>query len=279
MSENNTIAGTYVDAYNSGTIRMDYLLNSLIAPTLIEYMQITINYETGTKMSQNKYRFTYQNWNTGFVPEVFLNGGAYPLSPDLYTVDYQMGIITLNLEDSSSSSAGVVIDTGDNIQATYNFNYFPLYVLEGFINRAVAVMNTAGVGAINQYTFTTMPTYWDGISADLIVAMCMEKLILEYDMWKGRLVFAISPSGLYESNDNIIAQLEMIKTTATERAYKTLENPRFRVSYALARPTQAYYEALLAGSGSRAKNGNISYGKLRGAKFNKLVGSGPLGGS
>ena len=125
------------------------------------------------------------------------------------------------------------------------------------------------------YTFKTLPEGWLGIVADLVIAMCMERLILDYDIWKGLLIFAISNNGIYDGGDNIVSQLETIKHNAEDRAYKSLDNAKLRVGGYLAKPTPAYYESLLVGSSARYKNGNTSYGALRGAKFNKLWGNLP----
>ena len=69
--------------------------------------------------------------------------------------------------------------------------------------------------------------------------------------------------------------VETVKHNAEERAYMSLNNPKLRAPNLLAGPTEHYYEALLIGSTARYKNGSISYGPLRGAKFNRLVGNLP----
>lgn len=259
-----TIPGTYIEQVETGNDRIDTLVNVLLPPTLEQYQQIIINYETAT-VTGRSCRFTYQNWNTAYPAEIYLNGGQTPLDSSLYTVDHEMGRVTIGMD----------LSTGDSVMATYCFNYFPYRVLEGFIHRAVVVVNTAGQGATETYTVETIPDGWLGIVADLVISMCMEKLILEYDLWKGRLVFAISNNGIYDGGDNIVGQLETVKKNAEERAYMSLNNPRLRASLHLAKPTRYYYESLLVGSGARSRNGSISYGPLRGAKFNRLMGTIP----
>lgn len=260
-----TIPGTYIKEVDTGNEKIDTLINVMIFPTLAEFEQIIINYETGTVIGDNTVRFTYSNWNEDYPVEIYLNGSQRALNSDMFTVDYSMGKVHLNFE----------LAPGDNVLATYCFNYFPQHILEGFIHRSIITANTAGVGATNTYTIDTVPSEWLGIIADLVVSMCMEKLILEYDLWKGRLIFAISNNGIYDGSDNIVAQLETVKHNAEERAYKSLENPKFRSPNRLAGPTEHYYEALLVGSAARYKNGSMSYGPLRGAKFNRLVGPVP----
>ena len=260
-----TIPGTYIKKIESGNERIDTLVNVLIYPTIAEFEQIMIHYETGTIIGKNLVRFTYSNWNEAYPVELYLNGGSIALNQEQFEVDHQMGKIKLNFD----------LEPGDSVQATYCFNYFPQAILEGFIYRSIVVANTAGNGNTTTYTIKDIPDGWLGIIADLVVSMCMEKLILEYDLWKGRLIFAISNNGIYEGSDNIVSQLELVKHNAEERAYMSLNNPKLRAANYLAGPTEHYYEALLIGSSARYKNGSMSYGPLRGAKFNRLVGNVP----
>jgi len=80
----------------------------------------------------------------------------------------------------------------DNVQVSYSFNYFPAFVLKGYILRALGTVNTAGQGGVTNYTLEDAPTSYDPIIADLALAQCFEKLLLDYDIWKGRLIYAIS---------------------------------------------------------------------------------------
>lgn len=260
-----TITGTYIEEAATGNKRVDNLINVLVQPTIAEYRQLIINYETGTIASPTSCRFTYQNWNPSYPVEVFLNGSPIPLDPSRYSVDYTMGRITLGFE----------LTPGDSVMATYCFDYFPVHVLQGYIQRAVVTMNTAGNSMPTNYTYDTIPEGWLGIVADLVVAMCMERLILDYDIWKGRLIFAIDTNALYNGGDNIVSQLETVKHNAEDRAYRSLDNAKLRVGGYVAKPTKYYYESLLTGSAMRYKNGNPSYGALRGAKFNKFGGNWP----
>ena len=257
-----TLPGTYIEEAATGNPKVDAIINRMVHPTIEEFQQIVINYETATLTGPNTCRFTYQHWNPAFPVEVFLNGGAHALAQSMFEANHEMGTMRLGFD----------LAPGDSVMATYCFNYFPVHVLEGFVERAVIIANTAGDSEPATYTIKTVPDGWLGILADLVVAMCMEKLLLEYDLWKGRLVFAISNNGIYEGNDNICAQLETVKRNAEERAYKSLDNRKFRNPGRVAPPTQYYYEALLIGSAARYKNGTYSYGPLRGAKFNKLGG-------
>ena len=173
-----TLPGTYVRTGLSTNIRVNAITDVFLASSLTEFRQITIYHEKGTKLSNTVANLTYHNWNPDYAPQVYLNNNPNPVLSTLYTVDYLMGKITFP-----------TMTAGDNLLATYNFDYFPIYIIEGFIARSVDVINVAPTGAVTDYDITNAPTNWDGVIADLTFAMCMEKLILDYDLWKGRLIF------------------------------------------------------------------------------------------
>lgn len=258
--------GTNVELYNTGNERIDYIINVLMSSLLIEYMQLKVYYQVGTRIqnhiSQNSYKFHYQHWNKGYQPEVFLNGGQVALNPELYEVDYQNGKIKMLFN----------LQLGDSVQVTYSFNYFPSFVLQGFIKRSLGTVNTAGQGAISDYTIQTAPQIYDPIIADLALAQCFQKLLLDYDIWKGRLIYAISSQGLYSGSDNIVGQLQTLKRNCQDRAYRTLDNPTFRNRPMLKKPTRAYYRSLMLGNGLMVNNqGTFNGTKLHGIKINKGV--------
>lgn len=262
-----TIPGTYVELVDCGVDNLNILCNDLVHPTIAGYQQIQINYETATMVSRRSARFTYGWWNRAFPPEVHLNGGEVPLDASLFTPDYEMGRMEFGFD----------LSMGDSVMATYNFSYFPFQVLKGFAERALGTINTANPSAVQSYTLKDLPVGLLGVAADLVIAMCMERLLLDYDLWKGRLIFAIGNNALYEGGGDIVGQLETVKHNAENRAYKSIDNPKLFADNTLARPTDYYYTALLTGSGLRYKNGNLSYGPLRGAKFNRLMGVVPRG--
>lgn len=264
-----TFPSTVVEEFSSENPRITYIINKLMSSQMMEFWQIGIYYETGNRMNHsvkaNSYKFSYQNWNVAFEPEVYLNGSDMPLNKDMYVVDFINGIVTLNID----------LEPGDNVQCSYNFCYFPLYQLEGYITRALSVCNTAGDSMYTEYTLDNAPAIFDGIMADLSISMCMEKLLLDYDLWKGRLIFAIGAESLYSGSDNISGQLETIKRNCEERAYKSLDNPKLRVGQVLSYPTRWYWEAIHSGIGLRGgMHGNGAYGLVRGLKINKGVYTG-----
>jgi hypothetical protein len=163
----------------------------------------------------------------------------------------------------------------DSVEATYQFDYFPVEVLEGFFNAAVEVVNTGAIGPPTNYKLdgsgTVPPDYWDGVLLDLAFAMAMEKLLLDYDLWKYRLVFAIGPNEVYGGGGDIVGQLETLKSNAESRAARTLENEKFKTGNYLSPPTSIYFQSI-RGAGTSSPHGiPFLTGRLRGWKPNRYV--------
>lgn len=256
-----TIPGTYVQTGLSAKTRINAIVDVMLSANIAEFRQLMIYHERGTRVTPTTFRFTYQNWNPDFTPQIYMNNNPTQMTAG-YTINTLMGTITIP-----------VATPADSILCTYNFDYFPLYIMEGFIVKAVDIINVAPTGAVTYATIDDAPTNWDGVICDLVFAMCMERLILDYDLWKGKLIFAISAQGIADGNDNVIAQLETLKRNAEERAFRAFDNPLFKAPHHLSAPTHYYYEALMVGSGSRTgAHGGMAYGKLRNFKSNKYLG-------
>lgn len=261
-----TIAGTYIESNQSESQRVNAIVDLYLTPQLVQFRQIMIYHEAGTKVASNTWRFTYQNWNPAFTPQLFVNKNPTAMTLVLTDpnknaiIDANMGTITL---------LGTYT-AGDNTLCTYCFDYFPLYVLEGFIYRSIDVINLAG--SPTDYTVNDAPGNWDGVIADLSTAMAMEKLILESDLWRGRLIFALGPEEMMNGGGDILNALTTIKQNAEERANIALQNPLLKCAPYLAGPTSFYYDSLLIGGGRRGAHGTMSYGKLRGWRNNKFIG-------
>jgi hypothetical protein len=256
------IISKYIEPIESEISAVNTIVNSMVFPSIQMFCEIPVFYETGARLRDGSYKFSYGNWNRLFEPEVFLNGSDVQLNPSQYSVDYEKGIITPSFQRT----------TGDNILCSYNFSWFDADMLQGFVERSVATINYGGQGAISNYTIKDLPEGWYGISADLVVAMCMENLILAYTMWAGKLIFSISANQMYDGSDSIVSQLETIKRNCEERAYKAIENPQLRASHTIATPTPAYYRAITIGNGIRRGPHGGTYGKSRGIKLNKYYG-------
>lgn len=281
----------YIIPMQSDNAIANTIINNMVYPTIRVFCEIPVHYETGTKKRTGVYAFTYGNWNSLFEPEIFFNGSDMPLYNTAITT-IEDDILESSSSSESSSSDGVVsyyiidykngtiamtdaifIQPGDNIQCSYNFSWFTTEMLESYVLRSLGTINYSGNGAVTSYTIDDLPEGFWGIAADLVVAMCMENLIMSYTMWAGKLIFAISPNGLYDGSDSVVSQLETIKRNSEERAYKALDNPQTRAPHSTSKPTDAYWRAVTQGSGVRVgPHGQVGYGKTRGIKYNRLVG-------
>lgn len=246
--------GTYINTVAVGVVRYDDIIDRLLTPRLIAFREVRVYDEVSTLRPDGlTWQQTYGNWNSTF-PFVFARNGSEVVAPSF--IDYVQG----------NFQAGPV-SAGDNFRCSYCFDYFPAPVLKGYLDTVVDIVNTGAFGPPTQYAITSMPAWWDGVIADLTVAMCMERLITDYTMWRGRLIFAISGNQLEDGGGDIVGQLETIKTNAEERAYKTMDNEKFKCGNILAVPTSVYYNAV-RGTG---RGGMHSYGKTRGWRPNRWV--------
>lgn len=253
---------TYIKLNQLDNQRANNIIDNLLTPSIVQYRQITIHHETATRIYGSQFKLSYQNWNDGQV-YVFLNNNPIRLDPDMYTIDREYGKVYMKFDCSD----------GDNVMCTYNFDYFPSKMLYGFLQRAVSQINAGPVGTMTSYTFDNCPSFWDGLIADFAYVYCLDKLILDYDIWKGRLIFAIGPQGLAEGNDNIISQLESQRSSAWDRINITLNNPKFKAKQSLAYPTIHYIEGISPMGRYPGLSGNgIVGGRFRGLRINRYGG-------
>lgn len=256
----------YLFAFNTNdaeTKACNTIINHFVVPAISVFCQIPVYYEVGQRQLNGNYQFTYGNWRPSVIPEVFLNGNDNQLNPSNYEIDYCNGIVRPKFQTQS----------GDNLMCSYNFSWFTTDMLTSYVIRSLSTINYAGNGATTNYTLKDLPQGFYGISADLVIAMCMENLILSYTMWVGKLIFAISANQLFDGSDNIISQLETIKHNCEDRAYKAIENPQMRAAYTTVGPTPAYWRSISIGNGVRmSPHGTRNSTKLRGMKFNRITG-------
>ena len=164
-----TANGTYVNILRSDSDRVNYIVDTLVNPSILEFRQICIYHEPGVKIDSNTWKFAYQNWNDSFDIQIFVNNNPKSINKDLCNIDYVFGKITIpSLGD------------GDNILCSYCFDYFNTYVMDGFVAKAINYINVAAVGPLSYYNVSDAPVNWDSIIADLVIVYCMEKLIRDY---------------------------------------------------------------------------------------------------
>lgn len=246
--------GTYIKTGVHSNERVNAIIDNILTPRMVPFRQVHQFDEEGVLMADGEtWNFVYSNWNEDYPTLVWKNGNK--LESTSYTIDYLNGRI----------DAGTV-DEYDGITASYCFDYFPSDTLAGYIIVAIDTINSAAAGPPTSYDISDAPTGWDAVIADLAFAMAMERLLLEYETWKGRLSFPIN--GL-EDQGSASQTIETLKNNSEERAYRALDNPKFKSGNLLSTPTQYYYHAVrgVGRSGTHIASGN--YGKRRGWKRNK----------
>jgi hypothetical protein len=251
-----TFPSSYVNINASTSDRVNAIVDNMLTPRLMTFRQIMIYDEEARNVSARTWKLTYPAWNTAFTPQVMLNGQV--VTPA--SIDYIMGSVTMTSD---------MVD-GDIVLVTYCFDWFSIGILQGLIIQSIDIINNSGTDhAPTNYNITNAPSNWDGVIADIVFAMCMEKLLVDYEMWYGRIIFAIGANNLEEGGGDITGQLETLKSNAEERANIALNNNRFKIGFQLAYPTSIYYAAV-RGIGRQGTHGG-RYGKLRGWTSTKYI--------
>jgi hypothetical protein len=257
--------GTYIPTGIASTAKFNHLIDDLMTPRLMSFRQICIHDEQASLNPTDKVTWgvTWGNWLTAAPIRVRKNEVLVP-DASVTNVNYTAGTFQVGAVTVDASGR-----PRDTVEVDYWIDYFWPEILEGFYTAAISIVNTSAIGPPTSYTIETMPTYWEGVVTDLAFAMCMEKLLLDYDLWRYRLLFAIGPTEMESGGGDITGQLETLKTNAEQRAEKTLDNEKFKVGNYLSPPTSAYWAGISGGGGGR---GACGYGgKLRGWKPNRYV--------
>ena len=153
------------------------------------------------------------------------------------------------------------IANGDVVHVTYAFDYFGIGVLEGMVYQAFDLVNSMAYGPAQDFTFLEAPVYWNGVIAEWTFVLALDKLILDYGLWVGRLIFAIP--GMEDPGD-ILGMLQSIKAESENRATQIMNNERFKVPPTLSAPTSTYYAAIRG-------MGRQFGGKTRGWRPNRYI--------
>jgi len=260
--------GTYIPTGVSSSDQMNIVIDEYLTPRLMSFRQIHIHDEPCNLSPDDKltWRVTWGNWLAAAPVRVWKMGQELA-QVALSGIDYTYGTF----------QAGVVQLGGDGrsreeVTCTYWFDYFTSAVLEGFYKCAVQLINAGAYGPPTTYTVETAPTHWYGVMTDLAFAQCMEKLLLDYDLWKYRLVFAIGPNDIENGGGDITGQLETLKSNAEQRAEKAMDNEKFKSGNYLAYPTRFYYDGIHGMGGSSGAHGiPFLSGRLRGFKPNRWM--------
>ncbi len=256
--------GTNIPINEDSSDNMNFIIDEYLTPRLMSFREICVYDEVATLLPDLlTWKTTYDAWLEGFN-FIFRKNGKV-LTDDEYTItDYRKGCFELT-DDLDIGGNG---NTRDVVNVTYQFDYFPVPILKSFVLQAIDNTNSGAVGPPADFDVENMPDWWRGVVADMAFAMAIEKLILDYDLWKGRLIFAIGPGATYDGDGgDIISQLETLKNNAEQRASKTLDNEKFKVGNYLSPPTCAYWLGIQGYGGSRNSR---TGGKLRGHRRNRF---------
>jgi hypothetical protein len=266
-----TFPGTNIPTGEGSCDRMNHLIDDLMTPRIMAFRQICF-YDVPMRLCPDKetWKAPFGEWLDGFCHEINFNGCTMEVTdPDV--TDY-------NAEDGSFKITTTEIGPDgrerDVVEASFQFDYFPVEVLEAFLNASIEVINAGAFGPPTDFKVcgSAPPAYWDGVLVDLAFAMSMEKLLLDYNLWKHRLVFAVGPNEVEGGGGDIVGQLEMLKQNAEERAYRALDNELFKIGgHYVSPPTAIYFDAIrgYGGSTSGAHGIPFSTGRLRGWKPNR----------
>lgn len=243
-----------------------YLIDNLMTPRLLSFRQIHINDENcELQPDRITWKATFGNWQPTAPLRVRKNGQVL-MPAQVTNIDNDFGTFQANPLD-----LGLDGRPRDTVEVSYVFDYFPVPVIEAFYTAALSIINMTAKGPPTFYTITQMPSNWVGVLTDFAFAMCMERLLLDYDLWRYRLVFAIGPGDVDGSgSSDIVNQITTLKTNAEERARAAMENEKFKTGNYLSTPT-AYYYSAIRGLGSMGGNGMGFTGKLQGWKPSKWL--------
>lgn len=255
-----TFPGTYIPTGVASTSRLNHLIDDLLTPRLMSFRQVCFYDEQATLLSDGStWSTVFGNWLEEAPLNVRKNGAPFSGVTD---IDYVQGTFKADPVDVSADGR-----PRDFTEVDYMWDYFPTSILEGLYAASVSTVNASAFGPPTSYTVNNMPDAWEGVVTDLVFAMCMEKMMLDYDLWKYRLVFAVGPEEVYQGGGEIVNQLERLKENAEERANRAMENERFKVGHYTSPPTGLYYDAIhgAGGSGLYSRHGiPFLTGKLRG---------------
>lgn len=259
-----TFPGTYIPTGVASTAKFNHLIDDLLTPRLMSFRQVCFYDEQATLDCDNvTWRLNFGNLLEAAPLKVRKNGAPCATVTD---VDYEYGTFQAGAVDVGADNK-----PRDVVEVNYSWDYFPVAILQGFFVAAVSIINMTAIGPPTSYTVDTAPTAWEGVMTDLAFAMCMEKLLLDYDLWKYRLVFAIGPTDVYGGGGgDITGQLETLKSNAEERANNAMQNEKFKTGNYLSPPTSIYYDSIRGFGGSMGPHGiPFLTGRLRGYRPNR----------
>ena len=257
--------GTYIPTGVASSAKMNHLIDDLLTPKLMSFRQMCFYDEQAVlDCDGSTWATNFGNWLVDAPVKVRKNGAP---CATVTNIDYEYGTFIAGAVD-----VGLDGKPRDVVEVNYMWDYFPVQILEAFYKSAVSVINMTAVGPPTNYTVETAPTNWEGVMTDLAFAMAMEKLLLDYDLWKFRLVFAVGPDVVYQGGSgDIVSQLETLKNNAEQRADNAMQNEKFKTGNYLSPPTSIYFDAIRGGGSGGPHGIPFLTGRLRGWRPNKWL--------
>lgn len=266
-----TYPGTNIPTGTAANDRLNKLIDTFMTPRVLGFRQICMyDMPMGLCPDGETWRSPFGNWLDWDCQEINKNGCPLGTS-DITDFDAKTGKFKL----AGGTEVGPDGRSRDVVEVTFQFDYFPVEVLEAFYRNAVQNINAGAYGSPTDFNLDSNfpPDNWDGVMTDMAFAHAMERLLLDYDLWKYRLVFAIGPNEVEGGGGDIVAQIETLKTNAEDRANKALENERFKIGgYYVSPPTTFYFDAIRGLGSSQGRHGiPFSTGRLRGFRPNRFL--------
>lgn len=215
---------------DTGYSRADNLIDGILDVRLQSWREMTVYDEVAILYSKsgtnNKARFTFGNWNSEGVMIVERNSEQID-EPEHFHVDRTKGIMTL-------CDPWVV---GEEIAATYNFNYFPWSHLYELLKFAVNIVNDSGLPRTT-YRFNESPEDWDGIISEIVYMEALKKIRLDSTVWQSQVLLRFDPS-------DALSMISEEVSSSIDRVNSMVEGTKHLKKITL--PTAYYYMAASGG--------------------------------
>jgi hypothetical protein len=248
------VMGTYIDHSNTGNTRKDSLIDTMITPRIMRFRQLHIYRGEQFGYQKNPIQSVYSNWLVGAPLKAWRNSLHVNDDTDagvLNIVDAKLGLFEVD----------PVLDRGETLMVSYYFDYFPDYILSSLIDQAMSFINAHEPAST--YNYSDSPRSWDGMIAEQVYALCLERLLLDVTLWEGRLIFS--------APDDMVSQLTSA-LEGTRGRIPDLVHEMKKMPY-VSPPTFAYYDAIRMGGSRIGFHGStLGYGKTRGIHINRWFG-------
>ena len=243
------------------------IVDNYLSFRFLMFRQITI-YEERCVLKNDlaTWKTTYGNWNSAADLTIRKNGVNLANS-SVTNIDYVKGTFRVGTPD-----LGLDNKPRDVVEATYEWDYFPTSTLSMLCDQALNQINVQAIGPVTGYKIDQIPLPWKAVIADIASAMMITRLLTDYNLWKWRLVYAITPGEVEGGGSDVVAQLESQKQTYEQNARMATQNPLFKCGQHIAYPTAYYYQAI-RGMGSSVGAHGIPFvgGRLRGWQQNVWI--------